>query len=260
MLYFEAQQGGKEPFVLLHGFMENLSIWNDMEKDLSKDFSLLKIDLPGHGNSDVLADVQTMEMMAEEVKKVLDCQNLSKVHLLGHSMGGYVSLAFAEKYPELLKSITLFFSTSLADNDEKKDIRRRSIEVIDQNFSFFVSNSIPNLFSENEKDILEEKINFAKEIALKTNIQGVKASQLGMVERPDRTHILKNFEGKILIIAGKHDNAVKTSDFIRHIPDRTNIKTYILDCGHNGQWEKPEICAAIINTELLHNLPEHLVL
>jgi len=120
MLNFEKKGDGKETLVLLHGFMENISIWSDLEKHLSKDFTLLKIDLPGHGQSDILAEVHTMEMMAEEVKKVLDHQNLNKIHLLGHSMGGYVSLAFAEKFPEYLKSLTLFFSTYFPDDAEKK--------------------------------------------------------------------------------------------------------------------------------------------
>ena len=102
MLNFERTGNGKEVLVLLHGFMENISIWSDMEPHLSKNFSLLKIDLPGHGQSDIIAEVQTMELMAEEVKKVLDDQKLEKVHLLGHSMGGYISLGFAEKYPEYL--------------------------------------------------------------------------------------------------------------------------------------------------------------
>ena len=80
-----------------------------------------------------------------------------------------------------------------------------------------------------------------------------------MAERPDQTKVLENFQDRILIIAGKHDNAVKTETFFQHIPDNTNIKTYMLDCGHNGHWEKPEICATIINTELLHDLPKKLV-
>ena len=80
-----------------------------------------------------------------------------------------------------------------------------------------------------------------------------------MVERTDKKYIMENLEAKILVLAGKHDNAVKTETMIKHLPDRTNIKSYILDCGHNGHWEKPKICAEIINTELLHNMPKHLV-
>ena len=150
--------------MLLHGFMENSSIWADMEGFLSKDFRLIKVDLPGHGLSEVKSSPQTMEMMADEVKATLDSLNLREVHLLGHSMGGYVSLAFAEKYPEMLRSLTLFFSTALEDDEEKKKIRTRSIEIIDKYFSMFVNNSIPNLFNPNEKDRLETKINLAREM------------------------------------------------------------------------------------------------
>ena len=251
MLNYEISKNGKEPLVLLHGFMENNTIWEDMEESLSDQFQLIKIDLPGHGKSEVLGEIHTMNLMAEEVKKVIDHLQFSKVHLLGHSMGGYTALAFAELYPENLKSLSLFFSSTLEDNDDKKDIRRRSIEIINRNYPSLVDNSIANLFSENERDILRDKIELAKKIAVETNTEGIKASQLGMAERPNRTKILLEFNLPILIIAGKHDNAVKTETFFEHIPNRKNIKTYILDCGHNGHWEKPIICSSIINTELL---------
>ena len=260
MLHHEISGNGKKPLVLLHGFMENTTIWEEMEAHLSKDFTLIKIDLPGHGKSKVYQEIHTVELMAEKVKEVIDALKLEKINLLGHSLGGYVSLAFAEKFPEILESMTLFFSTTVADDEEKKAIRRRSIAVIDENFETFVKTSIPNLFSNNEKDILEGKIELAKNIAKSTDKEGVKAAQLGMAERPDRTEILENLDAKILIIAGKYDNAVKTEYLFKIIPEKTNIKTYVLDCGHNGHWEKPTICAEIINTELLHNLPKHFLL
>ena len=261
MLNFSMSGNGKNTLVLLHGFMENSSIWNDMEKYLSKDFTLLKIDLPGHGNSEIIAETHTMELMANEVKKVLDKLQLNRnIHILGHSMGGYVSLAFAEKHPEYLQSMTLFFSTYFPDDEEKKEQRRKSFRIIKDAFPHYVNAGIPNLFNPNELDILEGKIKIAKEIALSTNNLGALACVKGMIERPNRKSILENFEGKLIAIAGKHDNAVKTEATINQLPDKTNIKSYILDCGHNGHWEKPEICAAILNTELLHNLPKNLVL
>jgi len=260
MLNFERKGNGKETLVLLHGFMENISIWHEMESHLSEHFSLLKIDLPGHGQSEIIAEVQTMEIMAEEVKKVLDKLNLTKVHLLGHSMGGYTSLAFAEKYPEFLISLTLFFSTYFPDDAEKKEQRIKSYRIIKDAFPHYARAGVPNLFNPNERDILEGKIETALEIALSTNNLGALASVKGMVERTDKKHVLESLDAKILVIAGKHDNAVKTEIMIKNLPDRTNIKSYVLDCGHNGHWEKPSICAEIINTELLHHLPKHLIL
>ncbi|KUJ50482.1 alpha/beta fold hydrolase [Chryseobacterium sp. JAH] len=260
MLNFEKKGNGKETLVLLHGFMENLSIWSDMETHLSKDFTLLKIDLPGHGKSDILEEVHTMELMAEEVKKVVDYEKLDKIHLLGHSMGGYTSLAFAEKFPENLKSLTLFFSTYFADDEEKKEQRIKSYRIIKDAFPHYARAGIPNLFNQNERDVLEGKIETALETALSTNNLGALACVKGMVSRTDKKHILENLEAKILVIAGKHDNAVKTDRTINNLPDRTNIKSYIVDCGHNGHWEKPSICAEIINTELLHHLPKKFLL
>ena len=122
MLNFEVSDNGNETLVLLHGFMENLSVWDDLEPYLSKEFTLVKIVLPGHGHSELYGEVHSMEMMADEVKKVLDDLTFqTNIHILGHSMGGYVALAFAEKYPEYLKTLTLFFSTYFPDDDEKKE-------------------------------------------------------------------------------------------------------------------------------------------
>lgn len=259
MLNFEISGKGKENLVLLHGFMENLSIWEDLEKSISQDFTLIKIDLPGHGKSEILGEIHTMELMAEEVKKVTDHLKMERFHLLGHSMGGYTSLAFAEKFADNLKSLTLFFSTYFADDEEKKMQRQKSLRIIKESFKNYVNAGIPNLFNANEKDILEGKINLAKEIALSTKNDGVLAAVKGMIERTDKSDVLKNFEGKILIIAGKHDNAVNTKKTLENLPDKTNIKSYLLDCGHNGHWEKPEICVSVINTELLHHLPKNLI-
>lgn len=250
MLHYEMSGNGDIPLLLLHGFMEDSSIWKDMEDSLSNKFKIIKIDLPGHGKSGLIAEIQTMEEMAGAVKEVVDALRLPKINILGHSMGGYVSLAFAEQFPEYLASLTLFFSSALEDDEEKKQIRRRSIDIIDKAYSMFVNNSIPTLFSPNERISLEDKINLAKEIALSTDKEGVKASQLGMVERRNRVDVLEKFDGKILIITGKHDGAVKNDIFLNQLPNRENIKIYTLDCGHNGHWEKPIICSAIINTEI----------
>ncbi len=259
MLHYETAGNGPEQLVMLHGFMENGTIWSEMEPKLSEKFTLIKIDLPGHGKSQSFAEVHTMELMAEKVKETLDSLSISNFHLLGHSMGGYTGLAFAEKHAEMLKSLTLFFSSFLADNDEKKEQRRKSLRVIEESYPSYVRAGIPNLFNENEKDILEGKIETAKEIALSTSVEGVLAAVKGMIERTDKTNLVQSFPGKILVIAGKHDGAVKTDSLLRQLPDKTNIKSYLLDCGHNGHWEKPAICAEIINTELLHNLPKKLM-
>jgi pimeloyl-ACP methyl ester carboxylesterase len=257
MLHYEISGNGKENLVLLHGFLENSKIWAEMEKKLSLEFRLIKIDLPGHGGSPKIAEIQTMELMAKNVNETLDSLNIQKFHLLGHSMGGYISLAFAELFPEKLKSLTLFFSTYLPDNEEKKEQRRKSYKIIEEAFRHYVHVGIPNYFNAFELDELEGKINLAKSIALETDNFGALACAKGMVERKDRKFILETFNQKILVIGGKHDNAVDTTKTMKYLPERSNIKSYILDCGHSGHWERPSICAEIVNAELLHHLPKN---
>lgn len=251
MLHYNISGNGPEDLVLLHGFMENNEIWKFLEPHLSKEFRIIKIEMPGHGKSSLEGEIQTMEIMAEEVGGVISYLNLKNIHILGHSMGGYVALAFAELFPEKLKSLTLFFSTFLADDETKKEQRRKSFRIIKDAFKHYVNAGIPNLFNPIEKDVLSDKIEFAREVALSTDNLNALACVKGMVERPDRLHILENLNIKFVIISGKYDIAVNTQETLKYLPDKENIRPYIIDCGHNGHLEKPEICARIINEELI---------
>lgn len=253
MLNYEISGKGTEHLVLLHGLMEDLTIWADMEPHLNEKFRLVKIDLPGHGKSTATEEVLTMEMMAQKVKLLLDELNIGECHLLGHSMGGYTALAFAERYPELLQSMTLFFSTYFPDDEEKKKTRQKSFRIIEEEYTKYVNAGVPLLFNSCEAETLEPKIQIAKDVALRTANTSALAAVKGIMERPDRSSVMENFEGRILVLAGKHDNAVDAIKMLRNLPKKSNIKSYLLDCGHNGHWEKPEICAAVINRELLHH-------
>lgn len=251
MLHYTTSGNGLETLVLLHGFMENNTIWQEMEPLLQQRFSLIKIDLPGHGKSAAYSSVHTMELMADAVKEVMEQQGVRQFHLLGHSMGGYVSLAYAEKYPSDLKSMTLFFSSFLADTPEKKEVRRNSFRVIRESMRTYVHAGVPLLFGALERAMLAPKIAMAKQIAMDTEVESVIAALQGMILRPDRLSVLKDFAGKVLVILGKHDIAVDASEIMKKTPIQDNIKTYVLDCGHNGHWEKPSICSAILLEELL---------
>ena len=251
MLNYKISGNEKKPLVLLHGVMESSKVWGDMLPELEKHFNVIRIDLPGHGKSAVAAEVQTMELMASEVKATLDHIGITKFHLLGHSMGGYVSLAYADAFPESLQSLTLFFSTYFPDNEEKKNTRRKSFRIIMEEYGKYVAAGVPNLFNPYEREQLRDKIEFAKAVALETPREGALASVKGMIERTDKRAVLEKLDAKILIIAGRFDNAVNSQQVIENLPERSNIKAYVLDCGHNGHWEKPTICTEIIKTELL---------
>lgn len=120
-----------------------------------------------------------------------------------------------------------------------------------EEYGKYVAAGVPNLFNPYEREQLRDKIEFAKAVALETPREGALASVKGMIERTDKRAVLEKLDAKILIIAGRFDNAVNSQQVVENLPERSNIKAYVLDCGHNGHWEKPTICTEIIKTELL---------
>ncbi len=250
MLHYTVTPTGSIPLVLLHGFLESSEIWKLLEPHLDAKFKIIKIDLPGHGKSPSLFPVNTMELMADAVLEVTSELGLEKFHLLGHSMGGYTALAIGEKSPEKLFSLTLFFSSYFQDSPEKKDLRARSLRVIEENFPAYAKAGIAPLFNPNELDSLKEEMELAKHVALQTSVEGTLASVQGMMERKTRKSVIENLNVTTLVISGKHDQAVSSQELLSDLPERKKIKSYLLDCGHNGHLECPEICASIINFEL----------
>ncbi|WP_282630895.1 alpha/beta fold hydrolase [Empedobacter sedimenti] len=231
MLYFEVEGKGKS-FVFLHGFLESHLIWNNLRKNLENDAQIVTIDLPGHGNSPVADETTTMETMAEAVIEVLDELKIEQATFIGHSMGGYVACALADLFPECVENIVLVNSSTLPDDEAKKKQRLRACETAKKNFNALVNFSMPALFATHHRDNFTEDLQFIKEIALKTPIEGVCAALKGMRERPDRSSILYDFKGGIYIIVGMNDETVNPELFLTLIPDLPNIHLYKFDGGH----------------------------
>lgn len=191
--------------VLLHGFLENRRMWHSISDALSKKYRVICIDLLGHGESESLGYVHTMEDNADVVNAVLSEIKVRKAIFAGHSMGGYVALAFAELYPEKIKAIVLINSTSRADSDDRKANRDRAIQAVKKDYTAFVRLSIANLFSADNRDKLSEQIEYVKQEALKTPLQGIVASLEGMKVRKDREVLLHFAPYPIMLVLGKKD-------------------------------------------------------
>lgn len=191
--------------VLLHGFLENSTMWNAFIPELSKKYRVITIDLLGHGQTEPLNYVQTMEDNADMVLAVLNELRVRKAVFAGHSMGGYVALAFADLFPNIVKGIALVNSTSKADSAERKINRDRAIVAVKQNYSNFVRMSVANLFSEDNRERLSKEVEAVKAEALKTPLQGIVASLEGMKIRKDREFLLKEGKFPTLLILGKKD-------------------------------------------------------
>jgi pimeloyl-ACP methyl ester carboxylesterase len=237
--------GNGKPVVLLHGFGEDGAIWQNQIDFLKNHFQLIIPDLPGSGKSEMITDM-SIEGMANLIKEILivellksPLQGAEGAFIIGHSMGGYITLAVAEKYPHLLKGFGLFHSSAFADSDEKKATRLKAIEFIKNNGAYeFLKTSIPGLFIQPEG--YQPCINLvenAKHFTAETIIQYYQA----MIARPDRTKVLKNFAGPILFIIGEHDKAIPFEQSIQqcYLPAQSHIHI-LRNSAHMGMWEEAE--------------------
>ena len=232
-------QGKGTAVVLLHGFLENQTMWKAFIPELSKKYRIITIELLGHGATECLGYVHTMEDQADMVHQVLHELKIRKAVLIGHSMGGYVALAFAELYPNAIKGLVLMNSTAKEDSEERKHNRDRAIKAVKQNYINFVRLSVANLFSENNQKRLEKEIENVKLEALKTPLQGIVASLEGMKTRKDRQFILRDGQFPKLLILGEKDGVLIYKDNLLQI-ENTDVKLVTFPDGHMSHIENKE--------------------
>lgn len=261
IIYYQVIGSGK-PVMLVHGFSEDSDIWKHQVNFLKDKFQLIIPDLPGSGLS-VVNDWSsfteknqlTVELMAEILRIILDNEKIEQCAMIGHSMGGYITLAFAEKYPSRLSKLGLFHSTAYPDNEDKIQTRRRGIAFIKEyGAPAFLKQSIPNLFDKkftNEKAAaIEELIERGKSFTSEALTQYYEA----MIARPDRTAVLKNFNKPVLFIIGVNDKAVPPADGARqaHIP-AISFVYFLRHTAHMGMWEEIDKSNAALLDFLSYN-------
>jgi len=232
--------------VLLHGFLENKGMWDFYIPEFSKKNRVITIDLLGHGATECLSYVQTMEDNADAVHAVLSELRIRKAIFVGHSMGGYVALAFAELYPDTIKGLVLLNSTARADSEVRKINRDRAIKAVKQSFINFVSLSIANLFSESNRDRLSSEIESVKKEALKTPLQGIVASLEGMKIRQDREVLLHLTPYPKLLILGEKDPVLNYAETKQQIED-TPVKLVTFPDGHMTHIENQHQLLAVLS-------------
>lgn len=238
--------GTGNPVVFLHGFLESSSMWNQIIPQLSLKYQTISIDLIGHGETGNLGYIHTMEMQAEIVAHIINKLKINKCVIIGHSMGGYVALAFAELYQQFLQGLCLMNSTALPDTKEKKMNRDRGIEVVKHNPELFVRMAIPNLFSDENKTIYPIEIEEITYEALKISQQGIIAAMEGMKIRKDRTKLYQSLKLPIQMIIGKQDPAL---DYISLISQTKNTKVEVIEFpdGHMSHIENKDALIKTLN-------------
>ena len=259
------------PVVLLHGFAEDSTIWDNQVDFLKTNYRLIIPDLPGSGQSQMLNTPLSfgeslsrpigrlgvrsnigMEDYAQCIKQILDAEKIERCIMIGHSMGGYISLAFAEKYPGMLISFGLFHSSAYADDVAKVETRKKAIKFIETNgVEAFLNTSIPGLFYDQGNsgaadallggtgqatELARRLIEKGKAFSPKTLIQYYQA----MIARHDRTMILKKSTSPVLLIMGEHDKAVPFKHSLEqsYMADQSYIHV-LRNSAHMGMLEEP---------------------
>lgn len=229
-LYYSVAGKGKA-VVLLHGFLESSTIWKDLKSVVCKTHQVVCIDLLGHGKTGCLGYIHTMEQMAEAVEAVLKHLKIKQATFIGHSMGGYVALTFAELFPEKVKGLCLMNSTALDDTAEKKLNRERAIEAVKQNHKTFIKLSISNLFRPKNRIIFSKEIQSIKEEAMQFPIQGIIAALEGMKIRKNRVELFRNAKYKKMVIIGRKDPVLQYHTLIDQTKD-SDIEIIEFPDGH----------------------------
>ncbi|MGV3657556.1 MAG: alpha/beta fold hydrolase [Chitinophagaceae bacterium] len=247
--------GSGKVVVLVHGFGEDGSIWQQQVQSLQNSFKVIVPHLPGSGTSHLQADM-SMEVMAESVKAVIEAEGITECAMIGHSMGGYVTLAFAEKWERELRGFGLFHSTAFADSEEKKSTRQKGIDFIKQHgAAAFLKTTLPNLYSPATKEtapaLLEQQLQATTYFRNEALIKYYEA----MMARPDRTHVLKATALPVLFVLGRWDAAVPPEDGWKqcYLPQKSYI--HMLDrSGHMGMIEEAEKSNQLLHEYLIQTL------
>jgi len=241
--------GGEKPaLVFLHGFCESKEVWEYFTPPLLTDYRVILLDLPGFGDNTQLRSDYNMESIAAYVREVLADFNIRKCVLIGHSMGGYAALAFAEKYASMLLGVCLFNSSALPDSEEKKQNRNRTIEFIQKHgVEKFMDTFVAPLFHESNRENNQDAIQLLAQIGKQGSTEGIIGTVAGMRDRPDRTAVLENIPCPVLFIAGKQDPAVTLEQTLQQCYLPKIAHTLFLDqTGHMGMFERPELtCKAL---------------
>jgi pimeloyl-ACP methyl ester carboxylesterase len=257
-VYLTAGQADGEgrPVILLHGFGEDSTVWEPQISFLKDHFKLIVPDIPGSGQSEIVPHA-TIETYADILKELCD-REFQFTHegiLIGHSMGGYITLAFAEKYPQYLSAFGLFHSSAFADTTKKKETRRKAIDFIKEKGAYtFLKTSTPNLFTQQYKDAHADKVEALIEAGKKFTDEALIQYYEAMIARPDRTAVLKSFSKPILFIIGQHDQAIPFDASMKqcHLPSQSHVHI-LRKSAHMGMWEEAEKANNILLSFLQQN-------
>ncbi|MBS1771981.1 MAG: alpha/beta hydrolase [Bacteroidetes bacterium] len=233
--------GGIGPvLVLIHGFPEDSEIWHLVWSKLSEKYTLVMPDLPGSGESKYEGEL-SIEVMADSVKAVLDNEGMDSAVIAGHSMGGYTAIAMAECYPSVFKGLSFVHSFAIADSEEKKATRRKSIALINKGGKdAFIRQMVPGLFAPSFREKSPEIIELQVKRGMEVPAESLTAFYNAMINRPDRTKTLSEAIFPVQWIVGEAD-IIATKELVLQQSKLANVNFVSVypDCTHMCMLECP---------------------
>lgn len=199
-------EGNEISVVLIHGFPADSSLWRKVIPLLAKQYQLIVPDLPGVGNSSIAAENFSMDDLAEALSVLLKAQQIDKAIIAGHSMGGYMAMAYADAYPEAVLGLAMIHSSAMADNDEKIKNRKKAISLIQKGGKdAFIEAMLPGLFTKDFREKHPEELTQQRSQALSVAPEVLTAFYNAMINRPDGQNVLRTASYPLLWVCGAED-------------------------------------------------------
>lgn len=233
-------QGEGLPIILVHGFAENHTIWDDQVKVLSKHFKVIRPALPACGTSSLKAPL-SMDFYARFLKAILDQENITKTIMMGHSMGGYASMAFLDLFPQKLIGLGLIHSIASEDSSEKRATRSKAIEHIKAHGTeSFFKTLIPKLYGShftNKSSDFSVHYNMASKFSKLDTIACYRA----MAQRPDRKELLLSLDIPLLAVLGTEDQSIDYKLAMQQVMHSNVLQLELMaGVGHTSMKEIPD--------------------
>lgn len=240
--------GQGETQVLIHGYLESKEVWGEFGESLAGRFRVICIDLPGNGESSIFDDNHTMCFLADSVLAVLGKESVEKAFFVGHSLGGYVTLSLADRFPERIKGYVLFHSHPFADTEQVRETRIREIDVVLSGKKDLLHRvNIPRMFADANLVKYADKVEKLKAIAGDHDPEAIVSVISGMMNRKSRVHIVESGRVPMLIILGTMDNYIDYESMKSriHLPPKGSLVT--LDrSGHMGFIEELQKSVTVV--------------
>jgi pimeloyl-ACP methyl ester carboxylesterase len=239
---------GDRTVVLLHGYLENMLVWEEFIPLIYKDVRVVVLDIPGHGISEVKGEVHTMDYLADVVAGALDALQIEKAYIVGHSMGGYVALSVCERHPNRVAGVVLLHSTPNADSEEKRKNREREISLVKSGKKELLAKSAPEAgFAVDNRRRCQPYIEDLAEMVHLTEDDGIVALLGGMIARKDQNEMLRNLPAPQLFILGRKDGYIvpEVAEAMEAAHPQAAV-AWMENSGHMSFIEEPEVCASAL--------------